>query len=483
MTVRSDLSHRKTSFFPLFTMLNGRLSLCLVLSTLLSSSVIYGDTLPDDLPDFDESFDVFSDIELSESATSTDLSSTNSLIQWPVYSLRYQVGVNANDINSVNTHRLDLRVQHEKYWGNQWFSRIDVKGILRDLDSMDIPPTRDDRQLTFDAPIREAFIQKSYEQWTWTMGYQKVVWSEFDTVEINDVIAAKDFTEFAFTAPEDARLGQPMIKSQLYIDRPSFKGQWEWLVNLAPEVNQYPGGEADGLLNLTLQGQNFSLDEDKPNAFEDLEFATRWYQSQDKMDFSVLWASLLQNTPTFRLAAPTPSLLPNAPPPSLDFSAQYDRFHLLGISANYSLGQLLWKSEIAYKKGIQLNNSSEDELDIIELGLGFDFDANGAYNGTIELLQQQLSANDNAALAYSELTQMNGRWSRTFFHEDLEVTYFFSYQWQYRDQVHSAFIEYQWDDNLSLSFSGTFFKAGEEDSPGQVTDERDQWVWVIQYSF
>ena len=431
-----------------------------------------------DLPDLEE-MDVFSDADITDFSEDEDDTSQASSSNWPVYSIRYQLGVNANQLDDVNTNRLDLRLQHEKYWGSQWFSRFDGKAIFRQMNNEYLGFTEDNNETTYDSefPIREAYFQTSRQQWTFTLGYQKIAWSEFDTVEINDVIAPKDFTEFAFTAPEDARLGQPLILAQHY----GKHGQWDTLINLDPEVNQYPGGGAEGLLNLSVQGTEFSVETEEPEAFKDIEFATRWYKTQDKMDYAILAGRLYGNDPTFLSVSGDTSLGNTNNPSPPTFTAKYSPFYLFGASANYSAGQFLWKAEFAYKADIQLAGFDDTKLDVLDMGIGFDFDANGAYNATVELMNQHLME------AHSGLdrdsTQINVRWGKSFFNEDLDLTYFFSYQWQHEDVVHSFLADYQWTDEWQVGASLTLFESGSNSSPGALTEDLDQLVFVVTYTF
>jgi len=358
--------------------------------------------------------------------------------------------------------RTDVRMQWERLFTDKRYVVIDVKHLQR------YPISEDDSEIR----VRELFLQTGEESYSIRAGYQVVVWGEMDMLSSTDVMTPWDYSEFAFTAPEDARRGQPIISMEFY----DCKGTCNIIFNLQPETNRYPGGGASTLLDMVLETETFTLDDQEPELFGgEYETGFRWSRKGDNGDISVMVASLLADEPLFELV--------NAEP-QLEFNATYPRYEMIALTANHPTDGYLWKIETAYKRGLKFYENGLVERDSVDLTLGVDMIKGGIYNIGFEAHRQQLiNGSGELTLIKPERTEAAIRLSRTFWNETLSAVYFISYAIEEESMVQSASLNYSVSDNASIELNGTIFSVGDENSPNAFIDQYDILSLRANYHF
>jgi len=390
------------------------------------------------------------------------------------FTFSYQAGLDLNKLTRVTSHRFDSRLRGEYLWQDSLFFKWDGKAILRlpGDDQMDASNNASE-DVGMDGRLRELFVQKSAKSWTSTWGFQTITWGEMDAVQIADQLSPWDYSEFAFTTPEDARLGQLLINSEWY----SPFGQWQFIINPWPQTNRYPGGGASYLLEQSLGTSSFQVNQQQPDFFDDYELALRWTLNQQGYDISLMATSLLNNDPVFEM------IMVNPQGTSI-FNAKFPRFEMIAATANYSAGNLLWKAETAFKQDIHVAGSQSVIRDVLDAALGFDYDANGAWDVTVELLNQHiLSGPGDLAGLRKNNTQWVARWRKQWLHQTLSSVYYVSYQLQHRDTVHSMALNYAITDAWLLDVNATLFESTEAQSPGQLTKNWDQLTFRLSFTY
>lgn len=385
------------------------------------------------------------------------------------FTASYNVGLGLEAPQTINSHRVDLRLQWEKLFNNKYYLVLDGKVLGR---------LSGDQQLSagetvaIEGRLRSLYVQTSSEAWGVKAGYQLVTLGKMDMIPVVDVLSPWDYSEFAFTSPEDARVSQPWIN----VTHHSGNSTLGFLVNPAPSVNRYPGGTATSLLALQLGNNNFTLDVQPPRTWSDVELGMIWSRSQGKRDSSVMLASVMQDDPLIELISPGPTP---------GFRATYPRYSILGLSTNVTYGNFLWKMESAYKYGLHFFDSST--LSVVKanglvLAGGFDYTAGGRYIVSVEVGQQHVFL-PGASTLPADNTQIAARFSRNFRNETVSTVYYISYQLQDRYLTQSASLNYSISDEISINLVGTVFQIGNQNSIYAFTDSWDQLALRINISY
>lgn len=412
----------------------------------------------DELDDVDLDFDF--DIEIGETTSK----------QWRMI-FAWQNGVDINAIDNTKTHRFDARLDWGQLLSNNYFFKIDGKAMIR-LPGDDNQDNRNSIEL--DGRLRELYIQSSTDMWSFTTGFQTITLGEMDTVQITDLLSPWDYSEFAFTAPEDARLGQLLFNSEWYFE----KTRWQILYSPWPLSNRYPeGGDGNNLIRQLFGDQTVTVNDDKPEPFKDHEIVLKWKKSFEGSDLTFAYASLLNNDPLFNLVSAENALIRK-------FETEYFRFNLFAASINYSAGNILWKLESAYKQGMKYQTQSMLESNAWDIAIGADYDANGAWSLSLELLNQHIFAREKELLNLNKnSTQLVVRWNKDWLNETFNTVFFISYQLQYQDTITSLSFDYAIDDHWKIAFVATVFESTDQQSPGQLTKDQDQATLRISVAY
>lgn len=379
-------------------------------------------------------------------------------------------GVDLNDVSNTINRRVSLGLKVEQFFNDSYYVKLDGK-MISQLPGDDAQT--DQSSFSFDARLRDLFIQKSDEHWTLTAGFQTLTLGEMDAVQVSDYLSPWDYSESAFTSPEDARLGQLLINAQWYLG----ESRLQMIYSPWPLSNRYPGGDADTLMERLLGTTKISVEDNQPEVLQDHEILLRWQHSIDGSDISLLYSSLLSNDPIFYLTSAEGDSLTT-------FSTEYYRFHLISTSANYSMGNFLWKIETAYKHGMKYQSLEIVKNNQWDIAIGVDYDANGAWNMAFEVLNQHIIDPLPSSSSIKKNTiHLVTRWSKNWLHDTLSTIMFLNYQLPYRDIIASAGVDYAVNDNTKVSLVGSVFHSTDVKSPGQLTKDWDQIVMTLNYTY
>ena len=376
-------------------------------------------------------------------------------------SFAYQLGSQFDDLSEIVSNRLDTRARWESLFGEHYYASLDAKLILRSWKDQQLEAGKD---VSIEARAREAALQASYGAFSIKAGYQVSIWGEMDSARITDVLSPWDYSEFAFTSPEDARVGQPSI----LLDGFFANSKLGIVFTPLPLVNRYPSGDASGLLSYILGTDQFVIKEYAPEFGSDYELGIRFKHTLGSGDIAFYGARVISDDPLFELD-------PDAAGPDPVFDIRYPEYELLGFTANYAQGNFLWKTELAFKNNLYFPSQTSIIRDTMEVAAGLDYSANGAYSLTLELQNQRILPGEGALVGLkTDNSQAMLRWSKNFFHETLSAVYFASYQIQYGDTTHSTALQYAVSDFWRVDLNFTVFDVKNQDSPQKFIDDWDQ---------
>jgi len=431
-----------------------RVSLLMVLILILSP--LHADEEMEFLEE-DIEFDATEIIQKTSSNTSQLLNKSNRL------SVGYQLGSNVEKKLKIRAHQLNLRYRWDKLLTNSLFAKVDAKLIALGPNDASLS---EGKNAELDWRVNNMSVQWSHQQIATTVGFQSIVLGELDTLPLNDLLTPWDYSQQAFTNPEDARVGQVAIDAQWFLKPNS---SMRFIFVPAPDVNRYP---AAGLTQLFALADDISISETFPyddKAWEAVIAAKRSFKS---MDVNIIAGRLHTNDPVLIFISDD------------RINADYPAFETAGLSINYNRENFLWKLEGNFQNSLPLSGETLDHSDKIAIGAGFDYDANGLYQLTFETSYSKLLDPPALSLGLSSSTQQSAlRISKNIMNELINLVYFVSYDWRYSDQIHSTYASYKITDRWQVSASLSLFHIPDDDSPMRIADGWDQFTLTVVNDF
>ena len=352
--------------------------------------------------------DGFSDFQIPAlDVTENVITSDSTSSAWK-HTISYNGGIDNDKKLIIN--RITWRAQWEGLLSNNNYLVCDAKA--RVFDRQDMQNTKVDGSLDFDIKINSLYLQKSFDKNSLITGYHSLSLGFMDMLASADVFTPRDYSESAFTSPEDARIGQPLINWTWY----KKQQHWDFILNLYPAENRYPVSNLRKVIADFLGTTNFSLLDGLPKAFEAPELLVRTRTQNGKHEQQWIIGNLLQNDPGLKQVSLVPTII---------YTTEYPRFNLYAAGYSYTSGNHQLKFEAALKNGLKPIDALGTQLDEISTGLGWEYSANGDYTLALEggISRRFLPLGATTSIQ-TEFDQIMARWSKTFLNETVKTTLF-----------------------------------------------------------
>ena len=374
-------------------------------------------------------------------------------------SLKHETSYKFASPKRVVNNRSSVRLEYSKPLTSNLFLRLDTKlnlhwGNDHRAKAKDENPFRE-------LVTREAYLQSSFGNTSFRLGYQILPWGVSEGGAITDEVSPRNSAEFFFISLEESRVGQPMLAMDHFGD----SGQWTAFFVPRPGYNKYPdrGSEYD----IPGAFDRNAPDDDWDNAGT-YEFGARWKRSFGKSDISLMAARLIDN----------------------DYLVRQQRFQMYGLTANFAIDNLLLRAEVALKQPrafFALPTGSSDlsivESDQFDSSFGFDYSPGGralSYSAEVtwsRLLDWQDSIVGRERNEYALVGSVSNR----FFNDDLTLSWLTIYTRPYTSFQHKFLSSYLIDDNSTVYFE--LFYPDERDERSGTWPYRDQKQFVIRYQY
>ena len=377
------------------------------------------------------------------------------------FSIAYQLGTDISQGPDIRAHQLDFWYRWDKLLNDAWYAKLDAKLIA--IGPKDIRLS-DNENIEPDWLINALNIQWSHQQTATTFGFQSIMLGELDTLPVNDVLSPWDYSQQAFTNPEDSRIGQVAIDHQWFIKA---NHSIRFVFVPIPDVNRYP---AQGLTELFSLAPTVSIDKTLP--YEDVAWEAILISklSFSAVDTHILLGRLHSNDPVLEFVD------------NDKIKAKYPSFEIVGFSVNYNWGNFLWKIEGNFQNDVPLSGTKRQYSDSYSLGAGFDYDANGRYQLSFETRFSELLDPPTTPLGQVSSTKQSAlRFSKDLLNELVNLIYFVSYDWTHKDQIHSAYASYKITDHWLLSAGFSLFHIPDKESPMEIADKWDQFTVTVTH--
>jgi hypothetical protein len=374
-------------------------------------------------------------------------------------SLKHETSYKFASPKRVVNNRSSVRMEYSKPLTSNLFLRLDTKlnlhwGNDHRAKAKDENPFRE-------LVTREAYLQSSFGNTSFRLGYQILPWGVSEGGAITDEVSPRNSAEFFFISLEESRVGQPMLA----MDHFGGSGQWTAFLVPRPGYNKYPdrGSEYD----IPGAFDRNAPDDDWGNAGT-YEFGARWKRSFGKSDISLIAARLIDN----------------------DYLVRQQRFQMYGLTANIAIDNLLLRAEAALKQpraffalpagGTDLSIVESDQFDS---SFGFDYSPGGrALSYSAEVTWSRLlDWRDSIVGREQNEYSLVGSVSNRFFNDDLTLSWLTIYTRPYTSFQHKFLSSYLIDDNSTVYFE--LFYPDERDERSGTWPYRDQKQFVIRYQY
>jgi hypothetical protein len=374
-------------------------------------------------------------------------------------SLKHEVSYKFASPKRLVNNRSSVRLEYSKALTGNLYFRLDTKLNLHW--SNDHRARAKDEDPFRELVTREAYLQSSFGNTSFRLGYQILPWGVSEGGAITDEVSPRNSAEFFFVSLEESRVRQPMLTADHFGD----SGQWTAFFVPRPGYNKYPdrGSEYD----IPGAFDRNAPDDDWGNAGT-YEFGARWKRTFGKSDISLMAARLIDN----------------------DYLVRQQRFRMYGLTANIAIDNLLLRAEVALKqpRAFFARSTGNSGLTIVESdqfdsSFGFDYSPGGRQlTYSAEVIWSRLLDWDSDIVGRERNEySLVGSVSNRFFNDELTLSWLTIYTRPYASFQHRFLSSYLIDDNSTVYFE--FFYPDERDERSGTWPYRDQKQFVIRYQY
>ncbi|MDQ3288694.1 MAG: hypothetical protein M3Q42_10635, partial [Pseudomonadota bacterium] len=357
----------------------------------------------------------------------------------------------------VVNNRSSVRLEYSKPLTSNLYLRLDTKLNLHW--SNDHRAKAKDEDLFRELVTREAYLQSSFGNTSFRLGYQILPWGVSEGGAITDEVSPRNISEYFFISLEESRIGQPMLT----MDHFGGKGQWTAFFVPLPAYNKYPGSGSEYDIPGAFEK---SEPDDSWGDTDTYEYGARWKRTFGKSDVSLMVASLIDN----------------------DYLVRQQRFQMYGFAANIAKDNVLLRAEVALKqpRAYFARPAGSSDLSIVESdqfdsSFGFNYSPGGrALTYSAEVVWSRLLDWRNHIVGRErDEYSLVGLVSNRFFNDDLTLSWLTIYTEPYASFQHRFLSSYLIDDNSTVYFE--LFYPDERDERSGTWPYRDQKQFVIRY--
>ena len=369
-----------------------------------------------------------------------------------------------------------LRLEYESLFFDSLFFKFDGKGNLHT--KTDHRADAKNKSVFFNGSVREAFFQAGYKKFSLKIGNQINIWGKADTTTITDVVSPRDNSQFIFTRLEDARLGQLMVSSNIYINDTTASV----FISPLPETDKEP--DTNSRYDRPLAGSNlFSVKHDKPE-FGDFEYGIKVDTSFSKTDFSVMAGRFYSNAALYDHKG----YYENSKPV---IEKTYPDYIMAGAALEHAWQSFLFKLELCFKNKLPLQGIDADNLyvfekkDVLDSAFGIEYNANNKYQMSFELSNRYIFSDISRLLPGTDKNSSSFYtvFTKNFLNQTLNFEYIFYYHIQEQNQFHIFRLTYDLTDNAEIQAEYACFNAKDESSLMWLYRNEDRISFEIKYFF
>ncbi len=302
---------------------------------------------------------------------------------------------------------------------------------------------------SFQAELRELYLDVLYEDFDIRLGRQQIVWGESIGLRILDVINPQDFREFILNDFIDARIPLWGLRVDYTLSDWTFEGLW------------LPDFEANRPAD---QGSEFQFRNVPAQALRSANQPEDWRLSDSEVGFRItrflrnmdLSVNYLYSWSDF----PVPFLDPN----TFRFEPRHERFHLIGGSFNYAFDVFVIRGEGGLRLGEHFVSAdlpksyySIRQREFLSYVLGLDWTVNDNLMANVQFFQNVIFNAPGALVGESVDNAVSLFLMSDFINETLYPQLLVLYGINFGDLLIRPQVRYNFSDYVSATIGADFF--------------------------
>ena len=327
---------------------------------------------------------------------------------------------------------------------------------------------------SFQAELRELYLDLLYEDFDIRLGRQQIVWGESIGLRILDVINPQDFREFILNDFIDARIPLWSLRVDYTLSDWTFEGLWLPDFEASRPADQ---GSEFQFRNVPLPALPFqppppfpsvqlgSIHEPEDWRLSDSEVGFRVTRFLRNMDLSVNYLYSWSDFPVpFRRV-----LGPNA----FRYEPSHERFHLIGGSFNYAFDVFVVRGEGGLRLGEHFVSDDPHDRDgirqreFLSYVLGLDWTVNDNLMANVQFFQNVIFNAPGALVGESVENAVSLFLLSDFINETLRPQLLVLYGINFGDLLIRPQVRYEFSDYLSATIGADFFTGSRAGLFGQ----------------
>ena len=312
---------------------------------------------------------------------------------------------------------------------------------------------------SFQAELRELYLDVLYEDFDIRLGRQQIVWGESIGLRILDVINPQDFREFILNDFIDARIPLWGLRVDYTLSDWTFEGLW--LPDFEANRPADEGSEFQ-FRNVPVQALR-SAHQPEDWRLSDSEVGFRITRFLRNMDLSV---NYLYSWSDF----PVPFLDPN----TFRFEPRHERFHLIGGSFNYAFDVFVIRGEGGLRLGEHFVSADLPESyysirqrEFLSYVLGLDWTVHDNLMANVQFFQNVVFNAPGDLVNESVENAVSLFLVSDFLHETLHPQLLVLYGINFGDLLIRPQIRYDFSDYVSATIGADFFTGSRSGLFGQ----------------
>ena len=327
---------------------------------------------------------------------------------------------------------------------------------------------------SFQAELRELYLDVLYEDFDIRLGRQQIVWGESIGLRILDVINPQDFREFILNDFIDARIPLWGLRVDYTLSDWTFEGIWLPDFEASRPADQ---GSEFQFRNMPLPALPFQPPPPFPSVqlrpvrepedwrLSDSEVgfrATRFLRNMDlSLNYLYSWSDF--PVPFRRVLAPN----------TFRFEPRHERFHLIGGSFNYAFNVFVIRGEGGLRLGEYFVSDDPNERDgvrqreFLSYVLGLDWTVNDNLMANIQFFQNVIFSTPGDLVDESVNNAVSLLLLSDFMHETLHPQLLVLYGINFGDLLIRPQVRYEFSDYLSATIGVDFFTGSRAGLFGQ----------------
>jgi hypothetical protein len=328
--------------------------------------------------------------------------------------------------------------------------------------------------------LREVYWQVASESVYWKIGKQQVVWGESDGLKLLDAINPQRFREFTLDGFDDSRIPLWMLNAEISVGADSLL-QILLITDtstheLAPLNSPFYFTSA---LLVPVPPDNIDVQinpaKSPSGGLDEGDFGMRWVSFVSGWDVSANYLYHYVDTPVVRASLQDSKVV---------VTQEYERSHLVGGSANTSLGQWIVRGELAYETDRYMRSESVFpgviKSDVLSWVMGWDWQGWSDQFVSLQYFQANVLESASDLVMNKSDEKLSLLWESKFFNETLTLKYLGLYSLNDQDGINQIRVTYNYQSNMDLYVGGDQFYGDRQGLFGQF-DQADRIMLGVNW--